>query len=253
MAKRKRKSNGSALGNIWAVLGILATLAGLITFLVLDVPEISRRLAQQRQGPGGGVPPDSDAAALTAEAATATSAPLAGQVLPLPDFENGRDQGWQVLEGEWTTAGGYLVPANELGGTIVGGDPSWMDYSLEVDVFSTGEAGRFTAAILLRVRDRDNYVALVAERGCQKVGWEVVRGGSRDEQKSTSVQCTPPFRVRVTVSGSTYQALIDGEPVATLEDTTFSAGRIGLRSHSADTPPGADSLAAFDNLRVELK
>lgn len=217
------KKKGANIGGVLlGVLGIVATLTGLVTFLIIDAPEI-----QQRIRGGDGVEPTDDTFLLT------------------NNFNNGLGGGWQVLEGDWQVENGMLLPSSTLTSTIMGGEATWTNYKVVVDVVDAAGRGQYAAAVLVRMQDASNYVALVTERGCSKVHWEVVSGGVPLPQRDTNITCKSPFRVEITVEGNVYTAIVGGTSVA-LEDATFSSGAIGLQSRQGSEPAG------FDTLRITL-
>lgn len=172
-------------------------------------------------------------------------------LLPTPsllwsdDFDGGIGSGWQVVEGQWIVANGRLIPADESGGVILGGDLAWTDYTVDVDLYESS-GGQFVGVVMVRVQDRSNYIAFVAD--CNRgTWWEIVRNGQRQEVPGTDNglwMCSTPYHLRLTVQGSSYQAFVDGELQSSCVLQDFSTGGIGLQSISRG------SLAAFDNFHV---
>jgi hypothetical protein len=162
------------------------------------------------------------------------------------DFDGGIDTSWQIAEGEWLVANGRLIPANEQGGVILGGDLTWTDYTVDVDLYDSGEHQQFAGVVMVRVQGRSNYVGFVAD--CNSgTWWEVVRNGQKQEIPGTrndKWMCSSPYHLRITVQGSDYQAFVDGELQSSFTLDVFNAGGIGLQSIDKG------SLAAFDNLRI---
>ncbi len=252
----------NSLGRLWLAV-TLVVLFGLLQACAYPVP------AQPAAGP----PPDTPdiaqavAATLTAIALAepeATPTPPLPSATPVPaaestpvgpaesaailfrdDFEAGLQDAWQVVQGEWMTVNGWLIPVNELGGDIFVGDEAWTDYTVDVDLSST--AGRqYTALVLVRVQDRHNFVAFVAD--CNHgTWWEIVRDGEHEEVPGTrndTWMCSTPYHLQVVAAGSTYQAFVDNELQSRFTRDLWAAGRVGLRSIDEG------SLAAFDNLQV---
>ena len=133
------KKKGIGIGGvIFGFLGIAATITGLITFLIIDAPEIQQRI---RNGDDTG--PVDDSFQLD------------------NNFNNGMGGGWQMLEGDWQVENSTLQPTSTLTSTIMGGENTWVNYKVVVDVVDIAGRGQYSAAILVHMQSLYTSASIV--------------------------------------------------------------------------------------------
>jgi hypothetical protein len=186
----------------------------------------------------------------------------AGATLLAADFAGDTDLGkWTVIDAGialpgpsvWKVANGHLIPysdAQDLPSlyttALVGGDPSWRDYSVSAAgyVSNNDELG-----VVARASDKGYYVFKLFPQG-QKPGMALLRYDAAREAftelaSAESGGFAPRVwtTLRLTVRGETLTASVDGQDVLTARDTTLAAGRAGVAAYAAR---GVE----FDNLTV---
>src|SRR5262245_40732885 len=177
----------------------------------------------------------------------------ADTVVFFDNFTSGASPGWGNEVGNWTAVGGVYfaqAPSNSpltytsittsIGATLT-------DFAIDVDINDVRDGG-----IWLRSVDNANGILLVTGgggSGFTGLYWHIVTGGNTGAILGLVTNLFTPGvsdpHIRVTVSGNTYSAFVNGSAVAatTLTTSTFSSGRAGLYDFSNQT---------FDNVTVTV-
>jgi len=133
------------------------------------------------------------------------------------------------------------------------GANQWQNYVLSVDV-AYGPSGNWIAnpwgrnervAFFIRVQNANNMVGFFLQPGGQS-GFRVKRHGIWSETISSGE--TPElfaYHVVIAVEGEVYSAMINDELIATLADSTFDQGYVGLQCAMDNS-----RYAHFDNFMV---
>ena len=129
---------------------------------------------------------------------------------------------------------------NVLDGFTVLGDANWKDYEVSVDV-ALGDGG--TAALLGRVTDTrgvspKGYILKLKSDGT----WTLLAAANTLVAGQATLGKEPWHNLKLVFEGTAIRASIDGSPVASVSNTTFTSGMAGLGTHT--------STPCFDNLIV---
>ena len=168
----------------------------------------------------------------------------ATSVLFFDDFEGEMSPAWRT-----NPVGGSGLGIEDNSLTVIGkrqedqilmafvGDNRWQDYVLSVDV-AYGPSGNWIAApwgrkervaIFVRVQDTNNMVGFFLQPGGQS-GFRVKRHGIwGDMSAAGDVPQLYAFHVVIAVEGGVYSASVNDEVVATLADSSFTRGCVGLQ------------------------
>ena len=145
-----------------------------------------------------------------------------------------------MLKQELTTSVGQWNKGDPS--TIVG-DFRWMDYEVSTDVDFGEITGNATARLTTRAQtgmnwDNSGYTLCINNAGA----WELYRVGNK--LASGSVEAKDTYNLKLTASGQTITAEIDGEEVSSYDDINapMLSGRVKLSS--------TWNKVGFDNLRV---
>jgi 3-keto-disaccharide hydrolase len=175
-----------------------------------------------------------------------------GAILLQDNFNDGNAAGWEEFDGSFAVTNGVFEITSSgfcADARAVDGDPSWSDYSLDVDFqYGSGNA----AAVLFRVEtiesgcDAGRYYQFYAFPDV--VGFCLMNfsGGACTVLKEAAAS-TPAdvwHHLRLDVSGVTATAAIDGTEVLTHDGfSAYPTGRIGLKRIDGGTN-------RFDNVVV---
>jgi hypothetical protein len=194
-------------------------------------------------------------------APAAIPAPAAGPTLLAADFTSTDLGKWSVIDAGialpgpsvWKVQNGHLIPysdAQDLPSmyttALVGGDPSWRDYSVSAAgyVSNNDEVG-----VVARASDAGYYVFKLFPKG-QKPGMALLRYDAAREAftelaSAESGGFAPRVwtTLRLTVRGETLTASVDGQEVLSARDATLASGRAGVAAY-------AEGGLEFDNLAV---
>jgi hypothetical protein len=155
-----------------------------------------------------------------------------------------RVTGGQIVQGSWIFGGAFQAAEDGKPGTMaVAGSEQWTDVRITASL-QTALVG--AAGIVFRYVDENNYYRVAIDpyfgyrrlvrcvSGVVKVLWE----------DSQSVSARQPHQLVLYAFGSTVFGYMDGEPLFSIQDATFAAGRVGLYSW-------LDVDAIFSELMVE--
>ena len=151
------------------------------------------------------------------------------------DFEDGDDFGWGHEIGSWIVSNGEYTATGKSGlaGSSVG-SISWTDYIFEGDLRITQKGA---AHLGLRVHevgvssnDLPNGIVLVIFPSGNSIYWHVRENWIGDPQgiKNLDVSVNRPIHVKVEIAGDTYKAYVNGILKNTLDDNTYSSGKIAV-------------------------
>jgi hypothetical protein len=175
------------------------------------------------------------------------ASPSAGTVLFSDDFESDTigslPTGWTVETGTtWAVqADGSNVLAQTSNNNtplygIAAGSPGWTDYSLSASVKpgpGSTTSGTSVVAIDGRVQDANNFYTLLVKNGnLWYLGKKVNGNFTTLATSNTSYNTTTWYTWTLTMTGNTISASINGKTLATVTDTTFSAGYISLKTRN---------------------
>jgi hypothetical protein len=184
------------------------------------------------------------------------------QILLSEDFNDGDYNGWTLIEQgiqggsmEWSAATGEMVQSSNNHSPITEGisklgtyaywqaGSGWTDYAATVRMKSDDNDG---IGIMFRYQDENNYY---------RFNWDRQRN-SRALVKCENGQFTvlaedfvpyvtgKYYEVKISAQGSSLQVSIDGSPVFSVSDSTFSSGTIALYCW-------ANEGTYFDDILVE--
>lgn len=143
------------------------------------------------------------------------------------DFDDGDASGWTTSGGTWS------VDTQEYENTSYGlshaGDSAWTDYSIQADV--KPEMSTYSC-IIGRFQDASNFYQLEVNEAGDELGmWKNV-GGSWIQIGSygTTVNANTWYLLKLEMTGSTIKGYLNDVERISVTDTTFSSGKIALRS-----------------------
>lgn len=176
------------------------------------------------------------------------------KVLFFDDFEDGPDPAWWTnpnSKDRWIVKGGrYTIDENsprDIPLRTFVGNPSWQNYSVEVDVFDAHFSDQ-QIAILLRVQSDDDMVGFFVRAGhfSDLVEFKIRKDGIWEVVKSRGYSPRPNnFHLLITVNGNTYSAFINTKLAMTVEILNFPLrGYVGLQTARGGR------IVSFDNFKV---
>ncbi|MDT8299959.1 MAG: choice-of-anchor D domain-containing protein [Sedimentisphaerales bacterium] len=193
----------------------------------------------------------SDGAAITTKTVdiTVTDTVPGPQILLSDDFNDGNYNGWILVDQgtlagpmAWSAASGVMVQSSNVHSTLAI-DPvaklgtyaywqagtGWTDYTAAVTIKSTDNDA---IGVMFRYQDENNYYRFIwdAERNsrqlvkCENGVFSILA------EDSVPYVTGKEYQVKIAVQGSSLQVSIDGSPVFSVTDSTFSSGTIALYS-----------------------
>lgn len=191
-------------------------------------------------------------------APTSTRSAPAATVLFQDDFSN-PDSGWDrvnVKDGmtDYTENGTYRILVN-LPNTDVWSNPglTFTDVRIEVDATKVGGPDDNDFGVQCRYQDADNFYFFIISSdgyyaiGKVKNGEQTLLSGESMDYSDAVLQGAATNHLRADCVGSYLAFYVNGTPLATVEDSDFTQGDVGLMAGTFDTP-GTDIL--FDNFTV---
>ena len=188
----------------------------------------------------------------------AAPSPVPDNVIFQDDFSD-TNSGWEVGDYDDGSVGykdgAYFVTSNSNGGTMWGvANHSFDNLALEVDatqVSAGPESNNDYGAVCREQGDGDGYYMLISGDGyCA-----IIKAEGKEFQtlvewaESNAVRKgNATNRIRVVCNGSTLEMFVNGQRVATAEDSTYATGDIAL---TATTYEGQATEIHFDNLVVQ--
>ncbi|MCP4598915.1 family 16 glycoside hydrolase, partial [Neptuniibacter sp.] len=207
----------------------------------------------------------SDGAAITSKTVdiTVTDTVPGPQILLSDDFTDGSYNGWSLVDQgtmggsmAWSAASGTMVQSSNVHSTL-SIDPvaklgtyaywqagtGWTDYTASVTIKSTDNDA---LGVMFRYQDENNYYRFIwdAERNSRQL--VKCKGGVFSVLAEDSVPYVTgkSYQVKIAAQGSLLQISIDGSPVFSVNDSTFSSGSIALYSWG-------NAGSYFDDILVE--
>lgn len=161
-------------------------------------------------------------------------------------FTSGPSASWGNEVGSWVgSSGAYDAQFPNNSPITYSSLPfTLQDFSIELDINNVQDGG-----VWLRSSDNQNGVLLVTGAGGGSLYWHVISGGVVGPVQNLAPGVFTPGvsdpHLRVVVQGSMYSVFVDGglTPATTLNDTTFTSGKVALYDFSAQT---------FDNVTVAV-
>jgi hypothetical protein len=205
----------------------------------------------------------SDGAATTSQTIDITVTDASAPGLLSDDFTDGNYDGWTLVDQgtmggsmAWSAASGVMVQSSNVHSSI-SVDPlaklgtyaywqagtGWTDYTASVTIKSTDNDA---IGIMFRYQDENNYYRFIWDKernSRQLVKCEDGVFSIHDEDSVPYVTGTN-YQVNISAHGSTLQVSIDGNPVFTETDSSFSSGTIALYSWG-------NTGSYFDDILVE--
>jgi len=174
----------------------------------------------------------------------------------IDDFNDGNDNGWDQIQGEWSVKDGEYVQADTNWTTTAThatytrsyfGEEDWDDYTLEAKVRMEG--GGETAAIVgifFRVTEKtetgDYYYFRLDARAAE--GPALIKSPNTilQENNGKPSELGQDYILKVEVEGDNIECYIDGELEIELQDASFPNGAIGVGTFNTE--------GYFDNVSV---
>jgi len=240
----KRKPSLIGLGLIVALITVAAFVVGRLTAPLITAavpsPIVMIITATQPTPTNTVVATETQAPTATivlTETQIPTNTPLPSPVGPTvlfeDNFDNGRSSSWQVVSGNPVIANDALTTDNEA--TLLVGDSSWVNYSVEFDALNFFHPGVKAGGIVgVRVQDPDNMIAFTYY--FFNTFWDVVENGNWSEVPNTrtGVIGYPPQRIKITANGQKYTAEGNDGKISSFVNSKFSSGKILLKIYGGE-------------------
>jgi hypothetical protein len=145
----------------------------------------------------------------------------------------------------WEIVNGRLYETNNASNaTALMPAETFADGYVEVLARSTDNDSQ---GVIIRAQDKDNYYRFHVNQATQKARLTKLENGDGTVLKEIDLEdfvwTSPGHVLRIAAQGNVISAFMDGEPMASATDDTFSTGMAGLFSSSNDP-------AIFDNLVI---
>ncbi len=207
----------------------------------------------------------SDGAAITSKTVdiTVTDTVPGPQILLSDDFTDGNYNGWILVDQgtmggsmAWSAASGTMVQSSNVHSSI-SVDPvaklgtyaywqagtGWTDYTAAVTIKSTDNDA---IGVMFRYQDENNYYRFIWDQERNSRQLVKCKGGvfSILAEDSVPYVTGKEYQVKIAAQGDLLNISIDGSPVFSVTDSSFSSGSIALYSWG-------NSSSHFDNILVE--
>jgi len=175
------------------------------------------------------------------------------------NFNTGSATGWNIANGAWVTQAqpGRTIEytANTWWNTIFAGSDTWRDYGVEAYFRPENSAGSRRGTVLIaRAVDADHFYQIEFANEWDGNHWEIWRNDGGGKYVNLASGAFPyvddhQYLVQLKTFGSTISVSIadnynrDFVNLASVTDTTYTHGRIGLRLWGGTT-------STFDDVRV---
>jgi len=193
----------------------------------------------------------SDGAAITSKTVdiTVTDTLPGPQILLSDDFTDGNYTGWSLVDQgtlagpmAWSAASGTMVQSSNVHSSL-SVDPvaklgtyaywqagtGWTDYTAAVTIKSTDNDA---IGVMFRYQDENNYYRFIWDQ--ERNSRALVKNENGQftilAQDSVPYVTGKSYQVKISTQGSLLQVSIDGSPVFSVNDSTFSSGSIALYS-----------------------
>lgn len=242
IAVRRGWISGHTLQNWANIAGVISMLAAIAIFILQAVDNTQP----------GATPTPTAISTLTPIPTTTlapTNTPIAGIKLPYSNnFDEGSHQVWIVIGNEAKPIGGaYEVNGNPIVVTLLPGSDAWQDYSLTARVKIISGKGDF--GIVARAsEDCRFYLLQYVEKYVRIVRFD--GGECSSEHHIRVVTAFVPYEIhlgtwytfRVDVQGTKITGYVDGVQVISVEDASYSHGKVGFRANTTQM--------LFDDMKV---
>jgi len=166
----------------------------------------------------------------------------------IDDFNDGNDNGWEAIQGEWSVKGGEYIQkdtvwtstdSNETYHRSFFGDEDWTDYTLEAKVRMEG--GGDTAAIVgiffrltEKTEEGDYYYFRLDARPAE--GPALIKSPNTIllENMAKPSELEQDYILKVEVDGDNFKCYIDGELEIEFFDNSFPSGAIGVGTFNTE-------------------
>lgn len=178
-----------------------------------------------------------------------------GDVLYQEDFES-NTTGWDRVSNEHGImdydSGGYRMLVQQSDFNLWSTpEKEFGDVRIEADVFRLGGPEENRMGLMCRYRNGDYYFFIISNDGYYAIGkfigGQTLLLGQTAMQPSEFIQKGAVNHLRADCTGSTLTYYINYNQVASVQDTDFPSGDVGLLA-GAFTQPGVDVL--FDHFTV---
>ncbi|MBB5870300.1 pectate lyase [Allocatelliglobosispora scoriae] len=164
------------------------------------------------------------------------------------DFNDGNADGWSKSGGSWAVAvdGGQVYQQTSTGADAKAqaGQATWTDYTVQARIKPLAYNGaNRSVAVLGRLQSTTSYYYLaLRSTGVLELG-KRVGGGFTSLASAPTGTGTGVWRtVTLRLAGGTLSGSVDGQQLVSANDSSFSAGKIGLSTYYAG--------ASFDDVTV---
>ncbi len=174
---------------------------------------------------------------------------LANTSLVSSNFDSGTAVGWTTTMGSASVQDGQYVLSGAQARAFTG-DASWSDYTIETDATLIQGAGY---GVFFRVTNASSLTGYSFQYDATWMGGTfIMRKWTAGQEAAPFATASPPSgfqwsgterQVKVSVSGNTFTAFIDGQQVLSGTNSAYSSGQVGLRTWT-------NSSASFDNFQV---
>jgi DNA-binding CsgD family transcriptional regulator len=172
--------------------------------------------------------------------------PTVGGVLFADNFDSGKMKPeWQAVKGDWRVVNGRLttISRDQKWSYLLVGDPQWTDYAVEVEAdYIDFEGG---IQVFLRVQDINNLMSFYASQVSPN-GWLINKNGNWLTLVSTDSLSDTTVTLRAEVKGDLYTAYINGARILSINDPTYTSGRVGVGIWCSSYP----NCSTLDNFKV---
>jgi hypothetical protein len=179
---------------------------------------------------------------------TVTDSAPGSQILLSEDFNDGNFNGWALVEQgtnhgpmAWSVTNGVMVQSSNIHSPIANGisklgtyaywqaGSTWTDYTTTATLKSTDNDG---IGVMFRYQDENNYYRFIwdSERNSRALVKNVNGVFTIIAEDFVPYVTGKTYQVKIAVQGSSIQVSIDGSPVFSVNDNTFSSGTIALYS-----------------------
>ncbi|MCP4262232.1 MAG: choice-of-anchor D domain-containing protein, partial [Planctomycetes bacterium] len=188
--------------------------------------------------------------------------PSGPQILLSEDFNDGNYNGWILVEQvtlggpmDWSAATGVMIQSSNVHSAPPHGVSKlgtfaywqagigWTDYTTTVTMKSTDNDA---LGVMFRYQDENNYYRFIWDKERNSRALVKCDDGVFTILAEDSVQYTvgQSYQVKISAQGSSLQVSIDGNPVFSVNDSTFLSGTIALYSWG-------NASSHFDDITVE--
>ncbi|MDR6550258.1 hypothetical protein [Paenibacillus qinlingensis] len=170
------------------------------------------------------------------------------QTLLSDNFEDGNALGWTALNGSWSVVTdatyAYEQSTNIAAEAVTtAGDGYWTNYDIQADISPKSATAGAATGIIGRYVDNNNYYLLRLSTNQVQLLKKVNGTFTTLAYKSYTVNPNSVYNLKLSMRGSTLVGSVNGVNELTVNDTSHTAGKIGLRTYN--------QVATFDNVLVK--